>query len=262
MKYTYGTSTIARDRLRLIADFFNPLADDLVKSHIPIVPHTALDIGCGPGFTTDMLAHATGARLVCGIDSSEDFLRDARHNYPRYEFIRHDVTELPFPIHPDAMYVRFVLSHLDNPVRRINDWTTQLVAGGFIFVDETEAVESDLSCFATYLSVNEAIVASQGARLFVGNEIAVGSYESEVIANECSILRVPDRLAASWFLPNVNSIWMNNLIVDERLTGPEVIALREELTGLASSRGDSSRITWKMRWIVLKSASSSFFRTP
>jgi len=257
MKYTFGTSAIARDRLRLIADFFNPLADDLVRSHIRMAPRTALDIGCGPGFTTDMLAHATGAHRVCGIDSSEDFLRDAKKMYPCYEFIRHDVTELPFPIRPDVMYVRFVLSHLDNPVHRINDWTTQLAADGFIVVDETEAVESDLNCFSTYLSVNEAIIAAQGARLFVGKEIAVGSYESEVLTNECSILRVPDRLAASWFLPNVNSIWKDNPITHERLTGPEVVALRKELTGLASSREDSSRITWKMRRIVLKKPTGS-----
>ncbi len=255
MKYTFGTSASARERLRLIASFFNPLAIDIIRSHIESAPSRALDIGCGPGFTTDMLARATQAGEVTGIDNSPRFLDEAKKQFPKYAFLKHDVTALPFPVRAEVAYVRFVLSHLRDPVRVIDDWVSQLETRGFLFIDEVEAVDTTLECFKTYLSVNDAIVASQGAMLFVGGEIASGTYDANVVSNECSVLPVPDGLAARWFLPNVRTIWKKEPVAAGLVTKREARSVEKELSRMIRTGGDSSRITWRMRRIVLRKKS-------
>jgi len=98
MKYTFGTSNKAASRLESIAEFFNPLARSLVREHANEAATTAVDLGCGPGFTTDMLSHATDCPEIYGLDNSQEFLLAARERFSRYTFLQHDATQIPFPV--------------------------------------------------------------------------------------------------------------------------------------------------------------------
>lgn len=60
---------------------------DLIH-RIGISPKTILDIGCGPGNSTNQLAgHFPGAEIL-GIDSSENMLSRARATYPDMKFLK------------------------------------------------------------------------------------------------------------------------------------------------------------------------------
>lgn len=251
-RYTFGTTSEAASRLEEIAEFFNPLAAALVMQYPPASAGVAVDIGCGPGFTTDMLHHATGCPNVYGLDNSDDFLSQARQRFPHCAFMKHDVTELPFPVTADVLYVRFVLSHLRGVVELVNGWATQLTPGGVLMVEEVEAVETEVAVFRTYLSMNETIVASRDACLFVGRELAHGVYDADVLLNDCAIFPVPNSRAASWFLPNTTTIWKTHECVLERLNPAEAQEISRELSSIADSNDVDSDITWKMRRIVLK----------
>lgn len=53
--------------------------------------HSAVDLGCGPGNSTETLAaHAPGAAIV-GLDSSADMIAAARQRLPQFQF---DVTDI------------------------------------------------------------------------------------------------------------------------------------------------------------------------
>jgi trans-aconitate 2-methyltransferase len=71
--YTYGTNSAAASRLEEIAKYFNPRAANFLRQHIPGVPGIGIDLGCGPGFTTNMLAEATGCPRIYGFDNSPTF---------------------------------------------------------------------------------------------------------------------------------------------------------------------------------------------
>lgn len=58
---------------------------DLI-SRIDIQPQSVLDIGCGPGNSTNKLAGRFPAAHLIGIDSSENMLERARKTYPELEF--------------------------------------------------------------------------------------------------------------------------------------------------------------------------------
>ena len=71
MRYTFGDSLSAAERLRRIAAFFDPLAADFIRKHHDAAVFRAADLGCGPGYSTAMLAEATGAPEVVGFDQSK-----------------------------------------------------------------------------------------------------------------------------------------------------------------------------------------------
>jgi trans-aconitate methyltransferase len=147
MAYTFGTTEAAARRLESIAAFFNPLAERFIGQFLRGSPRLALDLGCGPGFTTDMLARASRSQRVCGMDNSTAFLDMARTRYPHYQFIHHDVTVTPFPVRVDVAYVRFVLSHLTGPASLVNRWLGELTPGGVLFIEELEEIRTTVGVF-------------------------------------------------------------------------------------------------------------------
>ena len=64
---------------------------DLVAA-IPLASaHIAVDLGCGPGNSTEVLAERFPEATVTGLDSSEDMLRDARQRLPNIAFELADI---------------------------------------------------------------------------------------------------------------------------------------------------------------------------
>lgn len=251
-QYTFGTDIEAAARLQAIAQYFNPLASQLIGEHVVGTPEAAVDVGCGPGFTTDMLHYAARAHETYGLDRSSEFLDRARAHYPHCRFLEHDVTEVPFPVAADVMYVRFVLSHLLDPVGVVNGWVQQMSDGGILVIEEVEGIDTEIDVFRRYLAGSAALVASQGARLFVGQELADGLYDADVLLNDCAILPVPDSQAAQWFLPNSWTVWRENPYLVDLLGMSEIEALSDELLRLMNSGEQHSHITWHMRRLVLK----------
>lgn len=64
---------------------------DLVAA-IPLASaHTAVDLGCGPGNSTEVLAERFAEATLTGLDSSDDMLRDARQRLPNIAFELADI---------------------------------------------------------------------------------------------------------------------------------------------------------------------------
>jgi trans-aconitate 2-methyltransferase len=252
MKYTFGTDKAAARRLEEIARFFNPPAVDFIREHVRGPVGSALDLGCGPGYTTDMLSSAVDCPEVRGMDISSQFLRMAAERFPHCTFVEHDVTKTPFPLQPAVMYVRFLLSHLRDVVDLVNRWTAQLPEGGRLLVDELESIETEVPVFQEYLAVNEGLVASQGATLYVGGLLAEGMYDAEVLCNECAELPVRNFTVAGWFLPNTLTVWEEEPYVLEwvpRARRKEIAAEIRHINGGGDARIGNHR---KMRRLVLR----------
>ncbi|NHI93986.1 MAG: hypothetical protein EAX96_15970 [Candidatus Lokiarchaeota archaeon] len=59
MKYTFGASQIAADRLENISNFFNPLALSFIKENVDYPVDSAMDLGCCPGFATKNIKYSS-----------------------------------------------------------------------------------------------------------------------------------------------------------------------------------------------------------
>jgi trans-aconitate methyltransferase len=252
MKYTFGTDEAAAQRLEEIARFFNPPAVEFIRNHVDGLVGSAIDLGCGPGYSTDMLSSAIDCPDVYGLDTSSAFLKMAAEGFPRYTFFEHDVTVTPFPVQAEIMYVRFLLSHLRGVVDLANLWTTQLTAPGKLIMDELEGVDTEVPVFNEYLAVNEALVASQGGSLYVGGLLAAGVYDAEVLCNECVEIPVPNTTAATWFLPNTLTVWEEEAHIVENVAPARRSEISGEIRRIKESGDPRRGNTWKMRRLVLR----------
>ena len=251
MRYTYGTNNEAEARLELIARFFNPKAAEFIDRYVEEPVEVAVDLGCGPGFTTQMLFNALGSSRVFGLDRSADFLKMAASRLPQCTFIRHDVTETPFPVQPDLMYTRFLLSHLADAADLIRAWTGELNRGGILLIEEIEDITAEVGVFRRYLEIAKGLVASEGACLYAGKSLAEAAFDGRVLCNELISFALADAEAASWFLPNTLTVWEKEKFVLEQTTAEERKAISSELRDLAGSSSPRSRITWIMRRLAI-----------
>ncbi len=251
MRYTYGTSEKAAARLENVARFFNPLAVKFIRYYIKGSVDSAIDLGCGPGFTTDMLSKAVQCSKVYGLDSSAHFLGLATTRFKQCAFIRHNVTKIPFPARGEVIYTRFLLSHLTDVVELVNKWLGELRPGGMLFIEEIEDIETEVEVFRKYLEIADGLVASEGAILYIGSLLANGIYKADMLCNECISIPAANALAASWFYPNTVTIWEKEQFVLENTTSEERNLLSSELMYLKKSNQTRKDITWKMRRMVL-----------
>src|SRR5437879_3422616 len=90
----------ARQYLKFEDDRTRPPRDLLAQ--VPLAcPRRVVDLGCGPGNSTELLFERYPGAEVIGLDSSPDMLRQARERLPRGTFAETDLaTWSPSPHQP------------------------------------------------------------------------------------------------------------------------------------------------------------------
>ncbi len=83
----------ARQYLKFEDERTRPPRDLLAQ--VPLQnPRLAVDLGCGPGNSTELLIERYPQSEVIGVDSSPDMLRKARERLPQCTFIEADIADL------------------------------------------------------------------------------------------------------------------------------------------------------------------------
>lgn len=87
----------ARQYLKFEDDRTRPSRDLIAQ--VPLTaPRSVVDLGCGPGNSTELLIERYPEAEVIGLDSSPDMLRQARQRLPRGTFVQGDLaTWSPHP---------------------------------------------------------------------------------------------------------------------------------------------------------------------
>jgi trans-aconitate 2-methyltransferase len=250
-RYTFGHSFTAAERLRIIAGFFNPLAAEIIMHYTKGNVINAADMGCGPGYTTHMLARSTRSENTVGIDNSSYFLELAKKNFPSYSFIQDDVTSLKNKRQFEFIYCRFLLSHLNNVPAVIEQWIKMLLPNGILFIDELEGIETDVPVFREYLDISRRLIASQGPDLYIGTRLTAFAAGFKCLENRSDRVPVADATAAAWFYPNTISIWRDDPFVKENIPEKERVRISENLLHISRQKMTTSDITWKMKRILL-----------
>ncbi|HBU68796.1 MAG TPA: hypothetical protein DEE98_00250 [Elusimicrobia bacterium] len=254
MRYTFGTNDIAAQRLEKIGEIFNPHSSRFIRKYASKPVVSALDLGCGPGFTTHMLFMTLNSREVYGLDRSEEFLERAAERFGHSVFIKHDLAGTSLPLKAEVMYSRFILAHLSDPVATVNRWSEDLCENGLLFLEEVEDIKTDNAVFKRYLEINRGLVASQGANLYAGELLSKGKYSRETVANESFELPITNSQAAALFYPNAVNVWEKENYVLNTVSPEERRAIAGALSKILSARDNNSGISWKLRRIVLKNS--------
>lgn len=108
---------------------------DLLLPLLPPVPASVVDLGCGTGSLTALLAGA--GYDVRGLDLSERMVAAARAKVAGVEFRQGDAARPPYPPGSfDVVLVRHVLWALPDPAAAIERWRALLKPGGRLVLVE------------------------------------------------------------------------------------------------------------------------------
>ncbi len=254
-RYSFRDTGLAEARLALLAEAFEPEMRVLLAT-LPKRPvRLALDLGCGPGFTTRLLMDVLQPRRIVGVDLSRSFVRSARTGFPDLEFVEHDVTQTPFPVRsPDFILARLVLAHLPDPAGVLAAWANELAPRGLVAVAEVETIKTEHPVFSTYLSVVERLIADSGGELYLGPCLhgAADPTDLRRLSSEVYRLPVSTGAAASMFSMNLAAWRTDRFVVantDERFL--DRLATRLEQLRRSASM---DRIEWGVRHLVYERA--------
>ena len=202
----------------------------------------ALDLGSGPGFSTELIALICRPRTLIGLDSSEQFLRAARARVPGALFETHDVSVVPFPTPPpDMIYARLVLAHLPDPSSIVDRWRQQLATGGVFLSEELDDIEAPAGALRDYDRLSADIVQRGGGVMYAGPLLDhLGGRGVRVVATAA--------LAARIYSFNVR-LW--RVHGDSGVPTERLVELEQGLAELAGTQ-DGRTVTWVVRQTVVR----------
>ncbi len=254
MGYTFGDSERASRRLALLAGVFEPTSEAFLDERGRRGGALAVDLGCGPGHTTRLVARVLGCARTVGLDASAAYVEEARVEAPPgVEFARHDVAATPYPTGPaDALYARFLVTHLAEPEAALRAFASQLAPEGRLLLDEVEWIRSEAPHFRRYLELVDAVLASQRQQLFVGPQLAeIAGRAGRVVASDVRVLAVDPRDAAALFALNWETL-REHEAVGARAAPDERDALGAGLAALRDGADAGAPITWGLRQVAIE----------
>ena len=253
--YAFGDSGLAARRLSLVAETFADTSAAFMRESVTTRPQLAADLGCGPGYTTHLLADTLDPNHTVGLDNSDNFLANTRTTASdNVSFHLHDITTAPFPDAPfDLIFSRLVLTHLQDPKAAIALWTDQLRPQGLLLIEEVERIDTAIPALTTYLDIQQAMLAQQGNQLYIGPRLdaITASGKPHRRSSNVRTLQVPAHRAAAMFHMNLG-VWRHNDFVRQTYVPTTLDALEQSLHALTQDHTDAPPVNWQLRQIVIE----------
>jgi trans-aconitate 2-methyltransferase len=251
-RYAFGDSDVAAQRLGLLAQTFDTPSRSLLQQLRPGPLDLVLDLGCGPGHSTALLAEVLAPRRLAGLDQSEAFLAHASLSGVEARWYQHDLTTIPFPSGPaDLAYARLVLAHVTEAEQVVQGWTSQLAPRGLLVLEEDEDIVTDDPTLSRYELMADDLVTARGGNLYIGRRLAELDFVGgEVVLNRVYDHAVPGAIAARLFLMNFG-VWRQDPLVVDRYPQGELDRLGEELARIVD-RSSGPEVLFRIRQLALR----------
>lgn len=255
MQYLFGDTDIAARRLKVLAEVFAETTRAFLLDTVIGKPRLALDLGCGPGYSTHFLADVLQCNHTVGLDNSEHFISLAQKTKTeKVSFYLHDVISVPFPVEPsDLLYCRFLLTHLREPQAVVAKWTTQLRLKGLLLMEEVEWIHTNSAVFTTYIGIVQAMLEHQSNNLYVG-PVLNSLKDVDTLKRRMSQIRrlqVTNDYVATMFFLNMQS-WKHHPFIRTNYSSTLINQLEEDLHTLTKESSSEIEIEWGLRQLVFE----------
>lgn len=256
MSYTFGDHEEASRRLRRLAEVYEPETRELLELALdfrrPRTLRLAVDLGCGPGWTTQLLDAVLKPQRTIGLDASERYIAEARANFVKLEFLRHNILLAPFPVEaPELFLCRFLLTHLQSPQTALQVWAEVAAPRAMLLIHETERLESAHPALHRYYELVEEMQRHYGQVLNVGANIesSLTGTAWEVRQSRSLVMDKPARLMAQLHLPNLRT-WSRNEYAAQAFDCHELEELEATLDLIASGATEAGLVRNTVKQIV------------
>jgi SAM-dependent methyltransferase len=256
MSYTFGDHEEASRRLRRLAELYEPETRGLLAAALnegqPQGFRLAVDLGCGPGWTTQLLHDELKPRRTVGLDASDRYIAEAQANFPRLEFLRHDILQTPYPVEaPDLFLCRFLLTHLPSPQMALQTWAELAAPRAILLIHETEGLESAHPALHRYYELLGEMQRHYGQALHVGAilDSCFAGTAWKIKQSRSQVLEKSAQEMAQLHLHNLRT-WGRNEYAAQAFARRELDELEAELDSIASGISDGGFVRNTARQIV------------
>lgn len=139
-------STFENERTRPVRDLVAALPNQQV--------HLAVDLGCGPGNSTEVLAARYPGAQVSGLDSSDDMLAAARQRLPGVQFELADIAHWQPAQRYDVILANASLQWLPDHQQLYPQLVQQLAEGGSLAIQTPDNLEEPAHRMAREIAAN------------------------------------------------------------------------------------------------------------
>ena len=173
-------SMFEQQRTRPVRDLVAAIPEGDVRS--------AVDLGCGPGNSTEVLAERFSQALVTGMDSSDDMLVDARKRLPALNFELADIGAWNPAQTFDVILANASLQWLPDHATLYPHLVNQLTPGGTLAVQTPDNLDEPAHKLAREVAADGPWAEKIGA--VKHNERHTASYYFELLSKHCSTVDV------------------------------------------------------------------------
>lgn len=254
-RYTFGDTDEAAARLKRLAELYEPETREFLERSRVQGPKLAIDLGCGPGWSTSLLQRVLNPGRTVGLDASERYVVQARRIHgPGLEFQVHDITRERFPVKaPEVMFCRFLLTHLRSLEDVLSLWAEVAAPRATLFIHETETLETDNSTLRRYYELVARLQRHYGQALFVGLflEQCLGKSGWRLVENERLTLKKPAVKMAQLHLSNLRT-WRQDEYARQTFDAAEMDALEASLADISEDSANQEMVMNGARQILAR----------
>jgi trans-aconitate 2-methyltransferase len=266
--YTFGDNDDAADRLALLARAFGPSSEAFLARVRDAASWAArslraVDLGCGPGFTTELLHRAVLADETWGLDASERLVARARtevgaaHDRGTTQglmFAVHDVNRAPFPVASvDVFYARYLFTHVVSPHEVLEACAKAGAAGALLAIEDNCSLESADPLFTDYYRRVETMHSHYGQNMWVGERLpAIASGSSWAMHRfDRTPIELDGRVMARLHAINVRT-WRNDPFAASAFDAGEIDTIARSLDEVARGDRAAPPVTCTMAQAILR----------
>jgi SAM-dependent methyltransferase len=253
--YTFGDSDLAARRLELLGATFEDTTRAFLRAAAPAGPALAVDLGSGPGHTTVLLRETLHPALTLAVDFSPAYVDQTAARAggnDDVEAIGADVLNLPERIAgAELIFVRFLLTHLRDPLAAVELWRERLAPGGVLLLEEVESIATEELPLVRYLDLQEEMLHANDNTLVIGPALDAALRDDPALrSSEVATFTPPAAVAARMFGMNFATWRVRPEVVDAH-GAAELDAIAAGLGRVATAPEDAAPITWRMRQIAI-----------
>jgi trans-aconitate 2-methyltransferase len=116
-------------------------AQDLLAHVMIDDPQQVVDLGCGPGNSTELLVRRFPTATIIGMDSSDDMLASAAKRLPQCQFIKADIATWQAEPQPDLLYANASLQWVPDHQWLFPRLLADLTPGGVLAIQMPDNFE-------------------------------------------------------------------------------------------------------------------------
>jgi ubiquinone/menaquinone biosynthesis C-methylase UbiE len=140
--YIHGTEGDEQNRLASLNNLTNKSFLEFIKLR---KTDRVLEVGSGLGILTQEVARKIPDGKVTGLEKSDEQLKLCPSSESNLTFIKGDAHNMPFNDNSyDVVYCRFILEHVTNPLKVLNEVRRVLVSKGRLFIQENNILAIEM----------------------------------------------------------------------------------------------------------------------